>query len=131
MYYVYKDFPILQSHPQAGLAAEAAECAGEQGKYWEMHGALFAEPSAWDTTEESARETFRGYAETIGLETAPFEACFEEGRYGANVQANMAEGRYLGVTGTPAFVINGKLLAGAQPTEVFQQVIERELTASR
>ncbi len=119
----------MQLHPQAHLAAEAAECAGEQGQYWEMHTTLFASPSDWDTTEAAAREAFAGYATRLGLETERFVACMTEGRYRDNVDANLAEGRRLGVTGTPAFVINGKFLAGAQPTDIFKRVIDRELNS--
>jgi protein-disulfide isomerase len=124
---VYKDFPIVQLHPQASIAAEAAECAGEQGQYWPMHAVLFAEPSEWDTTEDIARAAFAEYASGIGLDTARFDACMAEGRYRPAVEANIAEGRRMGVTGTPAFIINGKILAGAQPTEVFRRVLDREL----
>ncbi len=126
---MYKDFPIVELHPQAHLAAEAAECAGEQGEYWEMHTTLFASSSDWDTTEATAREAFAGYATRLGLETEQFAACLAEGRYRDNVDANLAEGRRLGVTGTPAFVINGKFLGGAQPTEIFKRVIDRELNS--
>lgn len=118
----------MELHPQAHLAAEAAECAGEQGQYWEMHTILFASPSDWDTTEAAAREAFAGYATQLGLETEQFAACMSESRYRDNVDANLAEGRRLGVTGTPAFVINGKFLGGAQPTEIFKRVIDRELS---
>lgn len=124
---MYKDFPILQSHPQAGRAAEAAECAGEQGKYWEMHAALFREPGEWDTTEAAARVAFEQYASALKLNLPAFTACFLEGRYRANIAANLAEGVSLGVTGTPAFVINGKILRGAHPTEVFTRALNREL----
>ena len=129
MYYVYKDFPIRQLHPQAELAAEAAECAGEQGKYWEMHKALFARPSQWDTTAQAARAAFARYAEDIELDLEAFAACLDTGRQRPNVEANMAEGHYLGITATPAFVINGKLLSGAQATTLFKRVFDRELKA--
>ena len=124
---MYKDFPIKELHPQAHLAAEAAECAGEQGGYWSMHATLFAAPSEWDTTEDAARAAFGLYAGKLGLDAARFESCLAEGRYRPDVEANMAEGRRLGVTGTPAFIINGKIMAGAQPVEVFQRVLNREL----
>ena len=126
---MYKDFPIATLHPQAPLAAEAAECAGEQGRYWEMHRTLFAAPSQWAVSASKARSTFGRYATDHSLDTEQFDACMAEGRYRANVEANLAEGRYLGVTGTPAFVINGKLLAGAQPAEIFRRVFDRELAS--
>ena len=124
---MYKDFPIVQLHPQAHIAAEAAECAGEQGGYWRMHGALFAAPSEWDTTGEAARAAFKRYAADLGLDGARFDSCMAEGRYQPDILANIAEGRRLGVTGTPAFIVNGKIMAGAQETEVFRRVLDREL----
>ncbi len=127
MYYVYKDFPIMQLHPQAHIAAEAAECAGEQGAYWRMHRTLFAAPSEWDTTEEAARAAFTRYAVDLGLDGARFDSCMAGGGYQPDILANMAEGRRLGVTGTPAFIVNGKIMAGAQETEVFRRVLDREL----
>ena len=128
VYYVFKDYPIKQLHPQAHIAAQAAECAGEQGKYWEMHDALFVDPKEWDTTEEAVRSATTRYAGNLALEATQFARCMEpDSPAAANVAANIAEAQRLGLTGTPAFVINGKLLAGAQPLDVFQRVYEREL----
>ena len=128
VYYVFKDYPIKQLHPQAEIASQAAECAGEQGKYWDMHAALFENAAEWDTTEEAARSAMNGYAEDLALEAVQFASCMEPGSPArADVESNMAEGRRLGLTGTPSFVINGKLLAGAQPLDVFQRVFDREL----
>jgi protein-disulfide isomerase len=127
VYYVFKDFPILSNHPQAALAAEAAECAGDQGKYWEMHGKLFAQPEEWDTTSEEARISFQRYAGVLDLDATDLLACIDEGRYSDEVAGDFEEARQLGLNGTPAFIINGKLLSGAQPTEVFAQVLDQEL----
>jgi protein-disulfide isomerase len=124
---VYKDFPIVELHPQAHLAAEAAQCAGEQGRFWEMHGMLFERPSEWDTVASAARVAFEEYALTLQLDVEQFGGCLDEGRYQQRVQTTLAEGRYLGMTGTPGFVINGKFLGGAQPTEIFKRVLDREL----
>lgn len=127
IYYVFKDFPIAQLHPQAHIAAEAAECSGEQGKYWVMHDTLFNAPSEWDTTEETARAVFAGYAQDLGLDTVRFDDCMAQGRYRPGIATNMAEGRRMGVTGTPTFIVNGKLLVGAQTAEIFQRVLDREI----
>ena len=127
MYYVYKHLAITELHPQAALASEAARCAGDQGKYWEMHAELFKAPSAWDTTADTARATFGRYAKQLGLDMGGFDACMSEGRQRPAVETNRAEAQRLGLTGTPAFVINGKLLAGAQPYTVFQRALDREL----
>jgi len=127
VYYVYKDFPLVSLHPQAGLAAQAAECAGDQGRYWKLHHKLFDNPQAWDTSSDEAIRSFRRYAEQLGIDGIEMEQCLVQGRYADAVQRNFDEGRRLGITGTPAFIINGKLLAGAHPTEVFTKVLDREL----
>lgn len=128
VYYVFKDFPIVSSHPQAALAAQAAECAGDQNSYWEMHGALFAEPSEWDTTPEAAKDTFRRYAETLALDADALMQCVDQEQYAAEVERDTQEAIRLGLNGTPAFIINGKLMSGARPTEQFIQVFDRELS---
>jgi protein-disulfide isomerase len=129
VFYVFKDFPIVQLHPQAKLAAEAAECVGRQGAYWQMHEVLFANQSTWDTTAAVARAAFAQYAGDLKIDRHAFETCMDQGQTRANVEKNMAEGQHLGIDGTPSFVINGKLLSGAQPTETFQRVFDRELEA--
>ena len=96
-----------------------------------MHAALFAEPSEWDTTEDAAIEAFGRYAQENELDLASFESCMGERRYRPNVERNQAEGQHLGITGTPAFIINGKLLAGAHPYTVFKNAFERELQSLR
>lgn len=130
LYYVFKDLPILSNHPQAGLAAQAAECAGAQGKYWEMHGKLFAQPQEWDTTSTAARTQFERYADVIGADAVELSRCIDEGRFFDEVRFDIAEATGLGLTGTPAFLINGKLLSGARPPEQFIQVLDRELSQS-
>ncbi len=131
VYYVFKDYPITQLHPQAEIASQAAECAGAQGKYWEMHEALFAQPEEWDTTEAAARDAMTRYAQEFSLDGTQFASCMQSDTLArSDVEANMAEGRQLGLTGTPSFVINGKLLAGAQPLDVFERVLDREIQSA-
>lgn len=125
--YVFKDFPLTQLHPQAVGASLAAECAGEQGAYWEMHDKLFGEQPRW-SGQENAPETYSAFTEEIGLDVEAFDQCMEEQRYMDNISSNFQEGVNAGVTGTPAFFINGQFLSGAQSFEVFQQVIEGLLT---
>lgn len=130
MYYVFKDLPILSLHPQAGLAAQAAECAGQQGEFWAMHDKLFADPREWDnTTTETAIAAFGRYADAIGLDGAALQQCVISNETLAEVEGDLNEAQRLGITGTPAFVINNKLLSGAQPTEIFVQILESELRA--
>lgn len=128
VYYVFKDFPILTLHPQASLAAQAAECAGVQGKYWDMHNQLFAAPKEWDgNSPETAQNSFRRYAAAVGLEPTAFDQCITGAQFADDVQLDFSEGRGLGLTGTPTFIINGKLLTGARPVEQFVQILDREL----
>jgi protein-disulfide isomerase len=124
---VYKDFAIVSNHPQAAFAAQAAECAGEQAQYWSMHERLFAVPEEWDTTPDAARTSFDRYAGELNLDTAAFGQCLDAGRYRDEVQADYDEAVGLGMNGTPSFVINGKLLVGAQPTEDWIRILDREL----
>jgi protein-disulfide isomerase len=119
---VYRDFPLDQLHPQARQAAEAARCANDQGKFWEYHDVLYT------NAPRGAADDLRRYAEQVGLEVAKFEQCVTRGTHRAAVQRDMEEGSRLGVTGTPAFFVNGRALQGAQPLEAFVRVIEEELS---
>jgi len=120
--FVYRDFP-LSFHPQAQKAAEAAECAGEQGKYKEMHDLLFEKGVASGVTG------FKQYAKDLSLDTTKFNTCLDTGAMAAEVAKDMADGQAAGIQGTPGFLINGKLVSGAQPYQVFQQAIEAALKA--
>ena len=124
---MYKDFPIVSNHPQAADAAEAAQCAGEQDAYWEMHERLFAQPEEWDTTQDAARASFERYADELDLDADALRSCLDDERYAADVQANFEEAAGLGLTGTPSFIINGKLLVGAHPTETWIEILDQEL----
>lgn len=118
--FVYRDFP-LGFHPNAQKAAEAAECAGEQGKYYEMHDKLF------DDGVSGGVEGFKGYAADIGLDSVEFDECLDSGEMESEVKKDMADGQQAGVSGTPGFFINDVLVSGAQPFEAFEQIIEAEL----
>jgi len=117
---VYRDFP-LSFHQNAQKAAEAAECAGEQDKYYEMHDKIFENQQAITTTN------LKEYAKEIGLNTNEFNECLDSGEMASEVQKDFQDGQSIGVRGTPTFFINGKLLRGAQPFEEFQKIIEKEL----
>jgi protein-disulfide isomerase len=129
--YLVRDFPLESIHPQAFEAAEAARCAGDQGRYWEMHDALFQNQKALGQAQ------LKQYAEGLGLDTAAFEACLEDGRHADAVRADLAEGQGAGITGTPTFFLavegeNGALntlrkIVGAQPYAAFAQAIEAAL----
>jgi len=117
-------------HPQAQKAAEAAECAGAQGKYWEMRDALFGGQDQW-SGQQSAESTFKKLAGNLKLDQAKFDACLDGGTYADKVAADLQEGAAAGVSGTPAFRINGAPLAGAQPFTAFQQQIEYYLAGGK
>jgi protein-disulfide isomerase len=123
--YQFRDLPLTAIHPEAQAAAEAARCAGEQGDYWGMHNALFAQQQAWQGA--AARPAFVALAQGLGLDAGALEACLDAGRYREIVQQHLAQGQSLGFSGTPSFIIGEQAVIGAQPFEVFQQVIEQEL----
>jgi protein-disulfide isomerase len=116
----FRDFP-LPSHALAPKAAEAAACAGEQGKFWEMHDRLFAANGKLDVPE------LKTYAGDLGLAAEAFAACLDGGKQAADWKADVAAGQRYGVTGTPAFFINGRMFVGAQPYDNFAAVIDDEL----
>ena len=129
--YVFRDHPMDQLHPYARKAAEAAHCAGDQGKYWEMHDVLFQNPSALGPPQLSA------HAGAIGLDGPAFDACLSSGKHAARVERGVTDGAAAGVQGTPGFVIGvskgggviqGTPVRGAQPLDTFRQVIDRALT---
>jgi protein-disulfide isomerase len=117
---VFKDFP-LPTHPNAMKAAEAAHCAGDQGKYWEMHDRMFTDQRALDV------ENLKKSASALGLDAAKFGQCLDGGKYVAEIRGDIAVGEKLGVNSTPSMFINGRPLVGAQPFEAFKQIIDEEL----
>ncbi len=126
--YVFRDFPVNGRESQN--AAEASECANEQGKFWEYHDKLYVERTGYNTGAFKKKNLIT-YAGEIGLDVAKFEECYEDGRYKDEVAKDMREGRALGVSGTPNFFINGQRIAGALPTESFVQAIEQLAAQAR
>ncbi len=122
---VHKDFPIDSLHPQARLAHVAARCANEQGKFWPYHDALY------NNAPKASPADLTSFAKQVGLESGQFEACLSSGKFAAAIQSDIDEGTKAGVTGTPAFFINGRVLGGAQPLEQFVRVIDEELGQRR
>ena len=118
--YVFRDYP-LSFHPDAQKAAEAAQCADDQGKFWEMHDMIFENQHAMGVSN------LKSYAEGMGLDTQLFNQCLDSGEYSQEVLDDQQDGARLGVSGTPSFFINGKMLVGAQPFETFKEAIEAEL----
>ncbi len=117
----FRDFP-LPAHAYARYAAHAAQCAGEQGRFWEMHDQLFFH-HAWAQTNRDPARLFRDYAGTIGLDTDAYNACMDSGRYAGRIEASRREGEQLGVRGTPTFFVGGRLLTG-QSSDDFKRVAD-------
>jgi protein-disulfide isomerase len=118
---VWKDFPLTQIHPQAFKASEAAHCAGDQGKYWELHDVLFSNQDALQPAD------LKRYAAGLSLNAAAFAQCLDESKYAERVRDGVSEGGELGVNSTPTIFINGRKLSGAQPYEAFAAIIDEEL----
>jgi protein-disulfide isomerase len=129
--YVLMDLPLESIHKQAFKAAEAANCAGEQGKYWEMHDQLFANQKTIDT--------WTAHAEAVGLDVAGFEACLSSGKHAAEIRRDMAQAQSAGITGTPGFFLavtdpastkvkTVRALKGAQPYAAFKAQIDALLS---
>jgi protein-disulfide isomerase len=117
----YLDFPLREIHPQAQSAAEAARCAGEQGKFWEYHDALYAEQSKLDGAELLTR------ARALNLDAKSFQSCLSSGKFKSKIEADIEQGRKVGVAGTPGFFVNGVFLSGAVPQADFEKIIDSEL----
>jgi protein-disulfide isomerase len=118
---VFRDFP-LGFHPYAQKAAEAGQCAGEQGKFWPMHDWMF------DHQDQLAVEDLVGAAKSLGLDAKKFEACVTSGKQADAVRANQKAGESAGVKGTPAYFVNGVFISGAMPFEKFKATIDHELS---
>ena len=128
--YVFRDFPIANLHPQAKKAHEAAYCAGEQNKYWEMHDILFQNPGDFSVP------ALKRYGQEIGIGGDTFNDCLESSKYAREIEKEITEGTKAGVRGTPSFFIGpsgsgeeitGTMVRGAQPLSRFRQIIENVL----
>ncbi len=123
VYYVFKDFPLTQIHPQAVMAANAARCAGDQGAFVAMHHRLFESLTEWNGRSD-ADTLFNQYAAEMALDEAQFATCLADGTHEMSIYTDLDEGISFGVSGTPAFFLNGYFLSGAQPYSTFVEAIE-------
>jgi protein-disulfide isomerase len=123
--FIYRHLAILGE--QSVSAGQAAECAREQGKFWEYHDRLFASQGPFAFTMGNLKH----YAKELGLDIAAFNQCLASGKYAQKVDAETGVGKMLGLRGTPSFFINGRPLVGAQPYETFQLLIEDELEKAK
>jgi protein-disulfide isomerase len=122
----YQHFIVLGPGSQA--AAEASECAAEQGAFWDYHDLLYDPEARGNRGFE--KDNLKQFAAELGLDTSAFDTCLDSGTYASVVRTETAMIQSLGARGTPAFLINGQPLAGAQPFEVFQGIIKAEIEAS-
>jgi protein-disulfide isomerase len=122
--FVYRDYAFLGQ--ESGWAAEATRCANDQGKYWQFHDYLFSHQKG-ENQGAFSKDNLKIIAKTLKLNTTQFNSCLDSGKYTAEVAQDLADGQAVGVNGTPASFINGKMLNGAQPYETFKAAIEEEL----
>lgn len=135
-YYKYYDFP-LPMHHNTQTASNAAACADEQGKFWEMHDQLFAGQDSWGLNPDGAtqvtdnpKSVFVGYAKTLGLNTTQFEQCLDTKKYQTRINANAADGFRRNVNQTPTFFVNGKMFAGSIPYDVLKKAVDDAAAAA-
>ncbi|HYO88293.1 MAG TPA: DsbA family protein, partial [Candidatus Limnocylindrales bacterium] len=117
--FVYRDYPILGA--DSVTAALAGECATDQGKFWEFHDLIYG------NQQDLTREAFTTYAADLGMDVEAFNACLDADDTTTRVQRDFSAGQELGVSGTPTFFVNGRILVGAQPYDAFAQYIDEEL----
>lgn len=120
---VYRDFPLTNIHPNAQKAAEAAACAGRQGQYWEMNGQLFAAQSEWEQSADPSSQ-FKGYAQTLGLDSTTFDTCLDSGEATDEVGSHSLAAQTFGVKATPTFFINDLPIEGGRSVEAMGAIIE-------
>ncbi len=124
---VFRDFP-LPFHPMAISAAQSANCAGEQGKYWEMHDQIFDQQAGESGTVQFTKDDLITWAQGVaGLDQTKWKTCFESDKYSTEINNDLADGNTAGVNGTPTVFINGTPLVGALPYAAFAQEIEAAL----
>jgi len=118
---VHRNFPLTSIHPEAMPAAKAALCAEDQGAFWPYHDKLFSDEYGL------SRNAYIQYAGDLGLDEDAFDTCLDSGKFDDYIQEDMDFSLNLGVRSTPTFFINGIAVVGAQPFDVFKQVIDQEL----
>ena len=118
---IFRNFPLTSIHPNAQPAAEAAECADEQGKFWQYHDQLFTNQAMLSV------ENYKQWAKDLGLDTKKFNDCVDTHKYASKVSKDESDGQAAGVDGTPAFFVNGALISGAQPYGAFKAAIDAAL----
>lgn len=124
--FIFRDFP-LDFHGQAQIAAQASECADEQGKFREMHDAMFEAQQEWSDNSQ-APKLIKNYAKRIGLDVKQFNECLDTNKYTGEIRKDLIDGMAVGVSGTPTFFVNGKYVSGSLPYEtIFKPIFDAEL----
>ena len=122
---VFRDFPIVQIHPEALLAAMAVDCSADQNKYWEYHDKVFREQyNKGDDLVRFKAADLKKWAKDIGLDPAKFDQCLDSEKYKSEVLKDKADGDAVSVQGTPTFFINGHVIGGAQAYPAFKNLID-------
>ena len=125
---VFRDFPLMQIHPEALMAAMAVNCAGEQGKYWQFHDKVFREQyNRGDDVIRMKAADLKKWAKDIGVDQAKFDQCLDSEKFKNEVMKDKAEGDAAGVQGTPTFLINGRIMGGAQQYPEYKKLIDELL----
>lgn len=129
VFFEYRDFPLTNIHGSALLAAHAANCAGAQGSYWPMHDTLFAGQDAghWGSDVSADFTTFLGYARDLKLDDKALQSCIQSNTYAASISSDYRAALDLGIQSTPVFLVNGELLVGAQPYDVWKTTLNLAL----
>jgi protein-disulfide isomerase len=125
---VFRDFPIVEIHPEAIVAAMAAQCAADQGKYWPYHDKLFREQDdRGDGVVRFRISDLKKWGADLRLDASAFNQCIDSARHKDEIAKDHADGAGVGIQGTPMFFVNGRVIGGAQPYSVFKKVIDEEL----
>lgn len=124
--FVYRHFPLRQIHPNAELAARAAEAAGKQGKFWEMYDLIFENQRSW-SNERNTKETFTNYAKSLGLDVGKFKSDLESKEVREKVDNDYKSGLALRVNATPTFFLNGQKLQNLRNYEEFKELIQTSI----
>lgn len=120
--FVFRNFPLPQ-HSKAQIAAEAAEAAGEQGKYWPMYDKIYENPSEWENSNQPL-EIFSSFAKDLGLDVAKFQAAVKANKFADKIQRDLADGTALGINSTPTFFVNGKETVGVPNYQDLKKIID-------
>jgi len=125
---VFRDFPLMQIHPEALMSAMAVNCAGEQGKYWQFHDKVFREQyNKGDDVIRIKAADLKKWAKDIGVDQAKFDQCLDSEKFKNEVMKDKADGDAAGVQGTPTFFINGRIMGGAQQYPEYRKLIDELL----